>query len=406
MQGYATISEPTDSVAETREWSVPTTKVGRSAEKRVKAVKELVRTLQYETRKAPDGRIEGPLRPCTAINFNPIALVIEGQLRLTIQKPGTTDHHQVNMPFMGRVFRGHYCFIASTIQGERRPDKEPTYYTTVTGHETDSVLPIDVPTSEARVFSPHSIGCELVHQYNSPSTKLMGGILLFDQGPHMLSPENLRKNDGRIYVPERTQLGDSWRYSYSLRETTLEDELTRIFTTQREYMDVMLQQAHGYWSEQDPNSRKMITDTHRDWARYAKQMEYLATLPEWVTAKLDTKASMADLVPCPQCGTQQPNANTWFCRTCNAPYDTFKAFMAGKVVPQVYLELLEGEELQLVQQKLAERRAKFVEFTAPTKAPAAPTEVEWPSGEPLTGQAPSPAQSRRGAENASRKVKK
>jgi hypothetical protein len=375
MQGYATLTEPKESEVVTREWSVPTAKVGRSANKRVKAVKELTLRLQHETRKAPDGRIIGPLQPCTIINFNPLRLVVQGQLRLTIEKPGTTDHHQVNMPFMGRVYKGHYCYVASAMQGERKPDKEPTYYTTTTGHEQDSILPIDVPTSEARVFSPHSIACELFNQYNSPSMKLMGGILMFDQGPHMLSPDNLRKTEGRIYVPEREKLGDSWQYSYSLRETTLEEELTRIFTTQREYMDIVLQQAHGFWSDQDPASRKMITDTHRDWARYAKDMNYLNSLPEWVTAKLDTATSMADLLPCPQCGTQQPNLSTWFCRTCNAPYNAFKAFMAGKVVPQVYLELLEGEELELVQQKLAERKAKFADFApapAATAAAAAP----------------------------------
>lgn len=384
MQGYAAITEPIETNVVEREWAVPTAKVGRSANKRQKAVYELVRQLHFETRKAPDGRIEGPLRPCTAVNFNPLRVLIEGQMRITIERPGTTDHHQVNMPFMGRVFRGHYCYIASAIQGERKPDKEPTFYTTTTGHETDQILPIDVPTSEARVFSPHSIGCELVHQYNSPDTKLMGGLLLFDQGPHMLSPDNLRKSDGRIWVPERAQLGDSWRYSYTLRETTLEDELTRIFTTQREYMDVVLQQAHGYWSEQDPSSRKMITDTHRDWARYAKDMGYLlGELPEWVTAKLDTTTAMKDLVPCPQCGTQQPNASTWFCRSCNAPYDTFKAFMAGKVVPQAFLELLEGDELKQVQAKLAERANKFVRFKVPAVATEAKpqTKAEKPARE-------------------------
>lgn len=361
-------------------------KPGRSARKRQEAVRALVRRMQAETRKEPDehfqvdgkvitipGRITGPLRPCTVVNFNPVALVVEGQLRITVGKPGSTEHHQIKMPYRGRSVLGHYCYLASPMTGHRTPDKEPTYYTVTTGHEVDSILPIDVPTVAARVFTPHSIACELWSQYNSASHKLMGGVLMFDQGPHALSKANLTKNGGRIQVPERLQMEDEGLYTYQLREAYLEEELDRIFATQREYCDMILQQAHTLWAEQDVTSRKMVTDTHREWARFAVSMGYLPNLPEWVNAKLELGASVADLRTCSYCGSQQANASVYFCPKCNAPYDAFKAFQAGRHVPEGYLMMLEGEELEIVLRTLQEKKSRFAALTqGQTTAPAAP----------------------------------
>lgn len=330
---------------------------GRSAKKRQAAVQALVRRMQAETRKEPDGRISGPLRPCTVVNFNPVALVVEGQLRITVQKPGTTEHHQIKMPYRGRLVPGHYCYIASPMATERPPDKEPIYYTVVTGHEVDSVLPIDVPTVDARVFTPHSIGCELWSQYNSASHKLMGGILMFDQGPHVLKQVGV--NNGRIYVPERSQMDDTLQYAYRLREAVLDEELDRIFKVQSDYCSVVIQQAHTLWAEQDVTSRKMVTDTHRAWARYAQTMGWLEALPEWVNAALLIGDKVRELRPCKYCGTQQASSTVYFCTKCNAPYDPFKAFMDGLNVPIGFLETLEGEELDIVVRKLQERKSKF-----------------------------------------------
>jgi len=357
---------------------------GRSAKKRQQQVQNLVRRMQAETRKESDGKIIGPLRPCTVVNFNPVELVVEGQLRITVPKPGTTSHHQIKMPYRGRMVQGHYCYIASPMVGERKSDKEPIYYTVVTGHEVDSVLPIDVPTVNARVFSPHSIACELWSQYNSPTFKLMGGILMFDQGPHVLAAQNLAKTGDRIFVPERLQMEDEGLYTYQLRETLLDDELDRIFDTQRQYCDVVIQQAHTLWAEQDVASRKMVTDTHREWARWAKAMGYLEQLPEWVNAKLILGDSIAELRVCRYCGTQQSSAIVFFCPKCNAPYDPYKAFMAGLHVPQGFLETLEGEELEAVLRTMQERKSRFATL-GPQEPPTPPAAMA-----PAIGTEPKP----------------
>src|ERR1700744_5939299 len=63
---------------------------GRSSKKTQKALQDLVRRQQAETRVMADGRIEGPLRPCTIVNFNPGPLIVEGQLRLSVPKAGAT----------------------------------------------------------------------------------------------------------------------------------------------------------------------------------------------------------------------------------------------------------------------------------------------------------------------------
>lgn len=386
-----------------RNWGMAQTspKPGRSAKKRVQQVQNLVRRMQAETRRAPDGRIEGPLRPCTVVNFNPLGIVVEGQLRITIPKPGTTAHHQIKMPYKGRLIQGHYCYIASPMVADQKPDHEPIYYTVTTGHEVDSILPIDVPTVAARVFSPHSIACELWSQYNSPSHKLMGGILIFDQGPHTLKATNLEHTRGRIWVPTRTIMEDEGLYTYSLRESLLEDELDSIFNVQRNYCDVILQKAHTLWAEQDVASRKMVTGTDRDWARWAVGMGYLAALPEWVNAKLILGGDIAELRTCKYCGTQQPNATVYFCQKCNAPYNAFKAFMDGLHVPEGYLMTLEGDELEAVLRTLDARKKRFGVVTA--DRPQAPIEVSTPAAPPAPIVAPETPKEKKAREAAEKK---
>lgn len=337
--------------------NTPPAKTGRSSKKRQDAIREMVRRMQFETRKAPDGTIEGPLRPCTLVNFNPLPLVIQGQIRLTVPKFGTTKHHQVVVDWNGRRMQGHYCVIASPVDIPTA-DKGPVPYTTVIGHEQDSVLPIDVPTCEARMFTPWSIGCEVIAQYNSPSTKLMGGVLLFDQDIHAIGHTRLERTGGKIYIPERTQLPDSVQYVYRLREASLEEELDRIFEAQHNYFDVKMQQAHANFVEGSEVARKMITDTDRDWARYGLEKGWLEVLPEWVSAKLALNESVSRLAVCRYCGEQQRRADVYFCKQ-NHPFDVLTALKAGLVVPQVYIEVLEDEQLEEALAILDERKKRM-----------------------------------------------
>jgi hypothetical protein len=346
---------------------------GRSARKRQEAVRELIVKMRFETRRAPDGRIEGPLRPCTLINFNPLEVVVQGQIRLTIPRPGTTRHHQVTMSWMNHRMQGHYCVIGSPLTG-LSVDKEPVYYTTVVNWERDERMPVDMPVAEPRVFTPWSIGCEVMSQYNSASTKLMGGILLFDQDIHAITASHLEKAGGRIWVPERTQLPNSVQYSYTLREAALEDELNRIFENQQRYCDVIIQQAHALWTEDDPTSRKMITDTHRDWARYALEKGWIEQLPEWVSAKLalGQPGATSKLAVCRYCGEQQKRGEVYFCKQGH-PFDVLAALRAGVVVGEMYVEALEGEDLEQALTIIGERkdRVKAAKVKAAKKPAAA-----------------------------------
>ena len=335
------------------------TSSGRSAKKRQEALKELITRLRYETRQGPDGRIEGPLRPCTIVNFNPIEAVVQGQIRLTIPRPGTTKHHQVVVSWKSHRMQGHYCVIGSPSTGTHA-DKEPVFYSTVINWERDERLPVDVPVSEPRVFTPWSIGCEVVSQYNSPSTKLMGGLLFFDQDIHAISSAHLERTGGKIYVPERELLPNSAQYVYRLREAFLDAELDRIFEQQQQYADIMIQLAHSLWVEENPESRKMITDTHREWARYAESKGWLpGGLPEWVSARLITGGSPAinTLMACPYCGEQQKHANVHFCKQGH-PFDVIKALKAGLAVPDQYIDVLTDDAYEEAQRILGERRKR------------------------------------------------
>ena len=80
-------------------------KVGRSAERRQRAVLAKQKQLHRETHRNSDGQWEGPLRPCTLINFNPVELVleIEGR-RITLPAAGSgPERGRVTMPHRGRA---------------------------------------------------------------------------------------------------------------------------------------------------------------------------------------------------------------------------------------------------------------------------------------------------------------
>lgn len=340
-------------------------KVGRSAARRQKALQGLRKRLDRETRRNSDGLVEGPLRPCTLVNFNPIPLVaeIEGR-RLTVPAPGhSQERFQYKVTYGGRKYTGAYmCF------------QNPIMYTPVTGHEVDDVLQnVDVAKTDVKYFSPHAIGCAFWHLYNSPHTKLVGGILLFDQEPRALSAASLERTKNRIWVPERILIEDATEFTYTLREADLEEELERIFETQLEYCNTIIQNAHTLWSTNEPAQQAMITNTDRDWARFAHDMRYgLTDLPAWVTTKLRIGSKgVGELRKCPYCQKQAQDPGALFCHGCNAPYDAYAAFMAGRVVPMGYLELLPDEQFEEVA-KILEQRALRRSRLAGAEVPAEP----------------------------------
>lgn len=324
--------------------------VGRASRKRVKATLQLLARLRRETRQVGPGRWEGPLRPCTIVNFNPEWLVLEGQIRQKIPPAGFSDRHVITVNYEGREFKGHYLYLTS-----------PVVYLRAAGHIVDDLLNIDVPDMTPAYFSPHAIGCEFWAQYveGSASSKQMGGVLMFDGDPHRLSETNLAHNNGKILVPTREMLADDPEPSYTVREVSIEEELARLFERQRAYCDLQVQVAHSLHITNDPMQQASITDTMREWARYAVSHYWMKELPEWVKARITAAGVPMSLVRCKECGTQQPSPEVFKCPKCAAPYDPFKAFMAGVVVPQAYLELLEGDELETVQREIERRRAKF-----------------------------------------------
>lgn len=324
--------------------------LGKSSRKRQKDVFDTWRRLQNETRlDRSSGRVIGPNQPCTIVNFNPIDLVIdiEGR-RFTVPAAGRFKTNQLKCNYAGR-----------DVQGSWIKFENPIVYASTTGHESSTAgwEPADVPTHTVKHYTPHAIGCALYEQYNSPNYKMMGGLLFFDQDIRQLLPENLERNQGMLLVPERTLVGSE--YSFRMREALFEEELERLFERQRNYCDMQIQSAHALATEEDENARKMVTDTHREWARYAVKMYWMRELPEWVTSRITAAGPIKQLVRCRYCGTGQTNPDNYFCAKCNAPYDAYKAFKAGLVVPQMYLEALQGEELEEVVQELRERKSRF-----------------------------------------------
>lgn len=346
--------------------------VGRAARKRQEANVRMRKRVQNETRTNSEGLVEGPLRPCTVINFNPVPLVIEmSGHRMTIPAPkASPERFQVKLPHAGRIYTGAYMVVSN-----------PWLYHKTIGHAADAELAnVDMPTTEVRYFSPHAIGCALYQQYNSPHFKNMGGVLVFDQNIHALKKDRLARTHGRLLFPERQMLEGDEDWSYSLREGLLEEELAKILQRQREYCDMQVQLAHQLWTTNDPAQQAMITETQRDWARFAVAMSYgLDVLPAWVTARLNVTGPVQKLAKCRYCQAHAKDPEAMFCHNCNAPYEVLAALRAGLHVPDQYVELLSDDDFAEAEKILKARRKRGERLRRPeTPAAAAPKD----SGKP------------------------
>lgn len=320
--------------------------------------------------------LEGHFSPFTVINFNPVALRLEGMLkRYPVPSPDDdrlpADVQRVSLTWRGRERIGH----AMTI-------REPLLYGGMSGAKSAGGPGEVIPEQEVREMLPIAIAYAFLEHYSpiiatkndgmvAPppgSARRMFGVLAFEGDIHTLEPHRLQQSNRIVRMPlaKILSVGRTNRRVYEAVEYSLDKYLDAMFEGQRRYADVVVSRAQTKYTE--GKARDEIGSVDRTWYRWAIRMGYTDAPkdPErtWLNELIsltrpDGETPAVELRKCPGCRTVEPEPDTPFCPKCNRPVDTFKTFMAGHHVPEGFLMALAGEERETAMAEYRRRQEGF-----------------------------------------------
>ncbi len=339
-------------------------------------------------------QLEGHFSPFTIINFNPLALRLEGLFkRYSVASPDDErlpkDVHRVVMNWRGQDRVGHVLTI-----------RDPLLTGRMSGAKQSGGPGEVVPEQEVAEYLPIAIAYSFLEHYSPifatkgdgmaaappKDARRMYGVLAFEGDTHTLERERLEKNGRMIRVPlaKVQTLGKVTQRFYDTVTVKLDDYLDQMFLGQRRYADAVISKAQQKFTE--GKGREEIGSAERTWYRWAIRMGY-APAPKdpdrtWLNELISLTAAEGSpditLRKCPGCRAVEPEPDTPFCPKCNRPMDTFKTFMAGHHVAEGFLMALEGEERELAMAEYHRRQEGFGKPSRSSRAAkaaaAAPTD--------------------------------
>lgn len=292
-------------------------------------------------------RATGVIRTATIVNFNPVWLKTTSSMPYKVPPfsyPGLPADMQITVEHGGRKFTGAYITV-----------DQPFLYPKIRGTKRDDGTGDDVGDFMIKHVLPLGIVLDFWQHYNKSSEQpvAMGGILVFEGTRHVME-----KRPKTIKVPVAKLLPNGDR-AYFTQENELDKVLESVFEEQRKYTGYMIRQARAFHA--DEAQRKNITDQgHRVWGQYALDKGWgMESKEEWMFDSTTT-----EIARCESCGLPRRETKAHFCQGCNAPYDAYGSFMAGRPVPEQYLYTLNGKQLEDVKKEMRRRKALFADEKA------------------------------------------
>lgn len=286
------------------------------------------------------------IRPVTIVNFNPVWLRTTSAIPYKVP-PGNWKHQpedmKVTVQHKGHTFVGSYMTIT-----------QPFLYPWPRGTRRDDGTGEDVLDCTIDHVLPLGIALDIWMTYNKSAelTMGMGGILIYEGDRRVMDHQ-----PATLKFPVAKNLANGKRAYYSV-DTPYQQALDQVFEQQRRYASYAVHQARGLHA--DENQRKDVTEeSHRVWGHYALEHGWgVEALEDWMLANPEVNVAR-----CEYCGDPRKQTKAMFCQKCNAPYDAYVAFMAGKAVPEQYLYGLQGKQLADVQREMKRRKALFADDT-------------------------------------------
>jgi len=320
-----------------------------SARKRQQLVLHKTQELKNLTTRHGD-TWDGPCAPATVINLNPVKLTLYGQLqRLSIPPAGKGA--LVKLAFRGRTFTGSYVTITA-----------PEVWLACMGVTPDPMG--DTPTMEAKYIPPLGLAHQFYSHYceGAPDAQHMGGILAFEGDLHILNRPRPDGSKRSVRMPKATFSNDgTGEVMYSAEPLLLEEYLRRELAQQQAYAEAIIAEGHRYANSQSDDVRNQLSNIHILWHNFALDCGYIQKPYPWASSKLQD-SPLIQAVFCPDCRAKQEDPEQYFCRNCNAPFDAYKAFMAGRQVSPDRLAVYDekSKEWADIVAEMTQRRNRMV----------------------------------------------
>lgn len=299
---------------------------GKAMDKLKKETVSLLRSLEAN----------GLAKPATVLNFNPIALVLDGGLAPykvpSIIDEFVNDADRFKVSYKGREYK-------ATVFTIRYPKAFPLIRDV---HVKDGV---EMGDYDARVCRQIEIAHAYLASYTAGdrNSSGMGGVVAFE------GDRNLLKRDLttlEVQVPTFTDLDNGWREYYTVPRK-FSEVVAETLDMQRKYCNAETQRAQTF--NENDGLRLNITDVHRIWHQYELDMGWRQKPAPWVTMSNEAQEV------CAGCGEPKKRVEAYFCR-CGRPFDPLKAYLAGELpVESHHLNRLSDKDWAQVEKEEARR---------------------------------------------------
>ena len=258
-------------------------------------------------------KVTGLAQPATIINFNPVALGLDGGIGFKVPSiidEAVRDEDRFIYKFEGREYKGTVLTI-----------KEPKTFPQIKDVKVEDEVANGVYEVKAckQIEMAHNFFVAYTLGVLGSSTG-MGGVVIYEGDRRVLDREKTKRLT--IRVPNYIRLENRTR-EYLTEPKDFDEVAGEALKLQRRYCNQQTQEAQAYWDKED--QRGNITPIHRVWHQYEMDMGWRQTAAPWVTLTNE------NIETCPGCGESQKRVDAFFCWKCNRVYDPMAAYMAKEI---------------------------------------------------------------------------
>lgn len=282
----------------------------------------------------------GLAQPATILNFNPVALGLDGGLGFKVPSiidEAIKDEDRWTCKYDGREYKASVLTI-----------REPKTFTQIRDVKVDDEIPSGVYDVKAckQIEIAHCLWTAYTLGMLGSAVG-MGGVVAF-QGDLKNLIQRDKNTPISIQVPTFMRLANNTREYYT-EPKPLSECIGSALKLQRKYCNLQTQEAQSYWDQED--QRGNVTPIHRLWHQYELDMGWRQVAAPWITLSTENQ------ITCVACGIPKKRVEAYFC-TCGRVYDPMDAYMAREIpVTHFAMERILDADWPKIHKEEARRKA-------------------------------------------------
>lgn len=259
-------------------------------------------------------RATGLAQPATILNFNPVALALDGGIGFKVPSiidEVVKDDDRFHYKYEGRTYKATVLTITDPKTFLQPKDVKELDGVPSAMYDVKACKQIEIAHCFYVAFTLGMLGNQTG----------MGGVVIFE-GPRRTLEHAEGKKKFEIRMPKYIPLPNKTR-EYTTEPRDFDECVADALKIQRRYCNLQTQQAQSYWDQED--QRGNVTPIHRIWHQYEMDMGWRQTPAPWVTLSAENAKT------CAGCGEPQKRVDAYFCHKCARPYEPFEAYKAGEL---------------------------------------------------------------------------